>query len=1010
MTGIASERVTGIKSETPTTFIGISKNLDTETTRSVLTDPAAFYHVPGLAPGDYEVMAELPGFATEVRRGIKLAVGEEAVVNFTMRVGAVTEKVTVHGGAPLVDTTSPALSGLVDDKKIRDLPLNGRNFVDLALLQTGVVSFKSRSTGGLSGRGLQINVNGAGARSNSFLLDGANMKSFHGVAVSTAGDTTLGVETIREFRVMINSFSAEYGRAMGSVINAVTKSGTNEFHGSVFEFLRNSALDARNFFDPPTGSPPFKRNQFGFTLGGPMIKDKTFFFVGAEWLRERLGRTIVTTVPDSNARAGLLTPINRAVQPFLDLFPPPNGPSLGGGLAQFTFPFGQNTDESFFQIRIDHRFSHKDSFFARHTFDDATRILPLSFPRFANSQNSRNQFFTVEETHLFGGNLLNISRFSFSRLNISLANVTDLSSAFAFIPGQTTIGTISIAGMPLFGTDRVNPQFNIRNIFTYSDDLLYVRGRHSMKAGTLIERFQDNWLISTAIRGIFTFPGITQFLQAKPSLFLGVVPGAQIDRAKQNILFGFYFQDDLKVTPRLTLNLGLRYEFATVSRDKFGRDSALRSLLTDAQFTVGAPYGNPSLRNFGPRFGFAWNMFGDSKTSLRGGFGIFYDTDGTFNSSLLVATFSPPFATTVSIANPVFPQPSLAAGIASRAARTVDFHIRQPHLLAWNLNLQREILRDLVFTVGYAGSRGVNLVRAVEGNPNIPQILNGREFFPPNATRRNPSFGSIDFRTTGGNSWYNSLQLSAIKRFNRGFQFQASYTFSRTIDETQGQLSFDAINGSVFGTDPYNRKTDRGLADFHVKHAFVFNYTFDVPLGRNLKGVAGGFLQGWQINGITTVQSGTPFTPFVLSNWSRSGIGVDIGLGTGRDRPNLKPGRTTLNIITGDANRYFDPTAFELQAQGFLGNAGRNILIGPKLVNFDFALVKNTAARFLGQKGNIQFRVESFNLFNRPNFTVPDHVVFGGTRTGEPPLGTAGKIRDTITSARQVQVALKIVF
>lgn len=997
------------------------KNLETGVTRTALTDSAAFYHLPGLPPGNYEVAAELSGFKIEVRRGIGLAVGQEAAVSFTLSVGAISETVTVAGEPPLVDTTSPALSGLVDDKKIRDLPLNGRNFVELALLQAGVVSFASRSTGGLSGRGLQINMNGAGARSNSYLLDGANMKSLHGVAVSTAADTSLGVETIREFRVLTSAFSAEYGRAMGGVINAVTKSGTNEIHGSAFEFHRNDDLDASNFsdrFDPAIGRkqrPEFKRNQFGITAGGPIARDKTFFFGGAEWLRERLGKSIPTTVPDLDAREGRVegqvVAIPPAVKPFLDLFPRPNGRTLRGGLAELTFPFSQDTDEGFYQARVDHNFSDKDSLFTRYTFDSAQRLLPLSFPRFANSQESGNQFLTIEERRIFTPHLLNTFRFSFSRLNLSLANVTDVGAEFAFVPGQNTIGTISIAGMPLFGTDRPNPQFNVRNIFTYSDDIAYVRGRYSVKAGALVERFQDNWLISTAVRGIFTFLGVREFLEGRPSLFLGVAPGSQIDRARRNTLLGFYVQNDFKIRPRVTLNLGLRYEPTSVSRDRFGRDSALRNLLTDREFAVGPPYKNPSLRNWGPRFGVAWDVFGNGSTALRGGFGVYYDTDATFNSALLIGTFSPPFAKSVSIQSPVFPRPSLEVAAASQAARTVDFNIRQPHALVWNLSLQREVVQDLVFTFGYAASRGINLVRAMEGNSNIPRILpDGRKLFPGDAKRRNPNLGSVDFRTTGSNSWHHSAQLSALKRYRHGFQFQVSYTFSRTIDETQGQLSFDATNGSVFGTDPENRKTDRGLADFHVTHVLSFNYTWDLPFGKNRKGVSGGIVQGWQVNGITSVRSGTPFTPFILNNWSRSGIGVDIGLGTGRDRPNLKPGRKAPNIVLGGPDRYFDPAAFELPEAGFLGNAGRNILFGPGLADVDFSLVKNNRAPFLGEKGNIQLRVEAFNLFNRPNLGIPDRVVFGGSTTGEQPLDTAGNIKETVTSSRQIQLGLKIVF
>lgn len=977
------------------------RNLDTGATRSVVTDANGSFTIPGLPPGTYESRAELQGFSPAVQSGIVLTVGQQAVLNLTMAVGAAAETIEVRSTVSLVDVRNSALSAVIEERQIEQLPLNGRNFIDLALAQPGVQAFRTRQTGGLAGRGQQLNINGATGRSNSYLLDGANMKSYHGVAVSTAADTTLGVETVREFRVVTNAFSADYGRAMGGVINVVTKAGSNDLHGSAFEFFRDSAMDARNFFDPGE-PPPFTRHQFGFTAGGPVVRDRTFFFGGGEWLKESLGLSQVTTVPNVAARTGGLGPIDPATRRYLDLMPLPNGPDLGGGLARLTFPFDRRTDETFLQGRVDHSFTRNDTSFIRYTLDRAERRLPTSFPQFANRQESTNQFLTAEAQHIFGQALLSTARVSYSRLRLGLRLLTDVGSDYAFMPGQPTMGVINIGGMPGFGPDSTSPQDANTDYLTFSDDVAYTKGRHFLKTGVLVERAATRTLISTNVRASYQFPGVQQFLANAPSLFSGVLPGAQIERDRTNMLVGLYAQDDFTVHPRLTLNLGVRYELFTVPKDNDGRDSALRDILTDAAFVQGPLFRNPSLRNVGPRAGFAWDVNGDGRTSIRGGAGLYYDTDGTFNSALLISTFSPPFAIQVTLPRPTFPHVSTEQAVQGRAARTIDYHVGQPRMLTGNLNIQREVAGNLVLMIGYAGSRGHDLVRAIEGNPVVPQIApGGTKFFPAGAPRRNPNWGPIDFRTTGGRSWYDALQVSARKRFSQGYQWQVSYTWGKMLDETQGQLGLDAANDSIYPADPYDSRSERGIADPDIRHNLSFNFSVDVPTRATLTGPVAALLRGWQLNGLGTLRSGVPFTPYIVTNWSRSGNT------SGQDRPNLKAGVKPSQIILGSPTRYFDPNAFELQPAGFLGNAGRNILTGPKLINFDLSLVKS---HDLFARGRLQFRFEVFNVFNRPNFSIPDRVVFSGAREGEAPLPTAGQIRSTITDARQLQLGVKLTF
>lgn len=971
-----------------------ASNAEHGITRTTMTRADGSYLLPGLPPGVYELHASLAGFATARRTALTLAVAQEASLGLTLRVGA-NDQVVV-AGSTLVDLRTSALSALVDEKTIEALPLNGRNFIDLAILQTGVAAFTNRLGAGSTSRGQQINVNGANGRANSYLLDGANMAAYAGSSVATAADTTLGVDMIQEFRVVTNAFSADYGRAMGGVVSVVSKSGTNTLHGSGFEFFRNEALDARNVFD--VEKPPFDRHQFGFTAGGAIRQNKTFFFGGGEWLHENLGVTQVTEVPSVAARSG---PVAPSVLPYLDLFPLPNGPDLGDGLARYTFPFDRRTRDTFAQLRVDHNFSSHSALFVRYTADAATRRQPTLLPQFFTNQDSHNHWLTVEEKRTVSVALLNTARFSYSRVDLGAAPGDDgVDPTLGFIPGQT-IGNLFIASRE-YGPDRQNPQYQDIEYFTFSDDVVHSRGRHLFKAGVLIERAHTGSETSTNLRGRYTFTTMQRFLAGTPSRFVGVLPGYDVARARRNTTFGFYLQDDLKAHSRLTLNLGLRYEFYTVPNDVADRDSTLRNIATDKTFTVGPIFENPSLRNIGPRIGFAWDASGDGRSSVRGGAGLYFDTDGPFNSSLLGAAFSPPFATSVNIANPAFPHPAFEQAPPERAARGLDYHVRQPRMIAGNLNYQREALPGLVLSVGYAMSRGDQLVQSIEGNPALPQTLpGGGTFFPEVVTRRNPNWDSIDFRTTGGRSSYHALQLSATKRFNRGYRWQAAYTFGKAVDETQGQVPGDSTNSSVYPQEPLDPRSDRGPADFDVRQIFTMNFSWELPFTGPVAG-------GWQFNGLGILRSGVPFSPSIQTqnNWSRSG---NTAQGS-EDRPNLRAGVDPDAIVLGGSTRYFDPNAFELQPRGLLGNVPRNMLTGPGFINAHVSVVKSVRWQALGSGGAVELRLEAFNVFNRTNFGLPNRVVFAGAAEHEAPLPTAGQITTTASDARQIQLGVKVKF
>ena len=1003
---ITSATISGtVKDQTQGVLPGVDvvvKNVDTGLTRSAVTDGSGYFTIPGLPPGTYETRASLQGFGSVVER-VTLAVAQEAGLGLTLKVTGTEESITVVGTAAIVDTRSAAMSAVVTEKTIAELPLNGRNYIDLALLQPGVNSFSEKDSTSSSNRGTKLNINGMSFRSNSYLLDGANMRGYAGTATVSAAETTLGVDTIMEFRVVTNAYSADYGRAMGGVISLVTKSGTNHVRGSGFEFFRDSAMDARNFFDRGDNPPPFTRHQFGASFGGPLQKDRLFFFGGVERLREDLGITTTSFVPTDAARSGALFPINPIVAPYVKLFPAANAgdASAAQGIGIVAYEKNQPTRENFYQGRFDYTLSDTDSLFGRYTYDGADQTVTAGFPDYGTDSVSRNQFFTTEYKRIVSPAILNTARFSHSRLRFEQLPAFPSAPDLAFIAGQDLMGVININGFTSIGGTTTNPSTNNSFYWTFSDDVSYVKGRHLLKVGALAEHLRTNKLTATNIRGSYTFANLRSFLAGTPTRFVGVPPGAQLERVRPNTLFGAYVQDDYRATDRLTLNLGLRYEFYTIPAEANGLDTTLRDIVNDRSFIVGPPFAkNPSLGNVAPRLGFAWDATGNGKTAIRGGAGLYHDTDGPFNSAFGIASFSPPFAATATINNPTFPRPaSLTAGAAS--ARTIDYNIRQPYGVTFNANLQRELAGHITATIGYAGSRAYNLMSAVEANPIVPVIqADGSKFFPAGAPRRNAAFGPIDYRTNGGHSEYNSLQLSAQKRFSQRYQLQASYTLAKSMDNLQAQLNADVNNASVYPQDPYDRDIDWARSDFDVRHVFQTNFVWDLP-GRD----GSALLDGWQFNGIVTLRSGVPFTAALGgTNWSRSGNT------SGEDRPNLKPGVNPDAIVLGDPDRYFDTSAFVLPPQGTFGNAGRNTLTGPSYAMTNVSFVKNTRIGALGSGGQLQLRLELFNLLNRANFATPDRVVFAAASPTETALPTAGRITRTVTSARQVQVAAKVLF
>ena len=988
------------------------KNMETGSLRRTVANENGAFSLASLPVAAYQIEVEAVGFVTS-QRNFSLTVGQVLTLNVMLAVSGVQETVSTDTTGDAVQLGSAELGGLIGRRQILELPLNGRSLDQLALLEPGVVSTTNRSIGGTI-HGTQINVNGLSGRTTKFLLDGTNLNDTFSNGVGSAVNTFLGVDAVQEFRVLTNGYAAEQGQASGGVVSIVTKSGSNAFHGSAFEYLRNDRLDARNFFD--STKPDFQRNQFGFSASGPILHDRTFFFGSAEWLREDLGLTRLTTVPSLDARKGRLPdpahpgqflniPITPAVGAYLSLFPVPNGRDFGTGLAELAFPFTQNTEENFYQLRVDHKLTQHNNFFGRYTFDDADHNPPANFPAWSVVETSTNQFLTLEDTQLIGSRVVNTLRFSFARTNLfSNDHLTlDFPSNLILIPGRPE-PQLAIGGMPTTGPGERPPRSStqLQNLYSWSDDVSVARGAHILKAGILIDRAQNLIETLSFLGGRFNFAGIQQFIQGRPSSLTITAPGANARQYLFHTRFGTYLQDDYKIARNLTLNLGLRLEFSTVPTEKFGHIVGLRDPLHDTGVTVGQLFENQK-QNWAPRLGLAWDLFGDGKTVVRSGFGIYYD----INPIPFIAqkiNGNPPFNNRLVVGNPGL-TPNLSTVPASIDVGLPAWNWQTPHALHYNLALEREVVKGTILTLAYAGSRGINLVRTGEVNAPIPQKLaDGRSFFPATATRRNPKLGSVSLIRPDGNSWYNALQVKLISRVGSDFRAQISYTLSRTIDESQGVISGDAFGSQSLAWNPDDRSYDRGLADFHRKHVLAANWTWNLPFLRGHGGLAEGVLGGWGLDGIVSVLSGNPFTPGIQADWTGTKFASDA---RGIDRPNLRPGFNASNIITGNPNQYFKPNAFELPLKGTFGNLGRNVLIGPGLATVDLSAHKNFAVRAVSERSALQLRVEAFNLFNHTNFNLPARILFNGASPTEQPIGNAGRISSTTTSSRQIQIGLR---
>jgi hypothetical protein len=983
------------------------KNTGTQVVRTVTTNAQGRYAVPELIVGAYDVRISMMGFQNTVQTGVPVVVGGERVVDVTMKIGQAQETVTVEAQAAQVDTTSSAVSTLVETKQVEDLPLNGRNYTQLITLAPGVQSSKPAAPG-FYGTGEDYSISGSRPEGQAFLMDNSNVQDFwnHGPGSAVLG-TTLGVDAIAEFSIQTNTYGAQFGGA-GAVINAVTKSGTNNFHGTLFEYLRNSDLDARAFYDP-SQIPAFHRNQFGGSIGGPIKKNKLFFFFNYEGLRNDQGLTEIAFVPTAAARAGASSPL---IQQILGYYPLPTI-NLGGGIGEAFDGGTQLGNENYLIGRVDYNLSASDSIFTRYVNDRAYSHDPFSggpVPLWPETHHTANQYGNVEERHIISPEILNLARVSFVRTREG-SDLTNNEPGLSFFPDRKN-GTISITGLSPLGSSIFLPFYFVQNKFSEGDDVYWTMGRHSIRFGADITRVQSNLNAPGWLGGEYIFPSLQAFLGATPLIFLGPSPNLlDGDRDFREIDSNSYIQDDWKVNSRLTLNLGLRYEFVT------NPVTALHPLYTVTNFLTSTGWtlvpnvfrNNPALKNFDPRVGFAYDPFGDHKTSIRGGFGIFHDpiAPRTYSSAYY---FDPPFSSDV-IVFPTFPTPKFGASPPPSQTNGVDYNTDvTPYDMQWNFNIQREIASATIVQVGYVGSRGVHLFYQADRNPPVPTIgPDGNEVFgtfapfggPGPNPRVNPALGYFNSAEAGANSSYNSLQVNLNRRFQKNVQGQVSYTWSHCIDNSSSTYG---LEGGFPIQNPYNAKAEVGNCIFDRRHSLVLSSLVQLPFHGSFTGHQ--LIEGWQVTGIATVHSGIPFT--IGDGFDQAGTGNPFA----NDRPNLNPGYTANSITTGTLNQWFNTAAFSLPPVGEFGNFGRDVLTGPFFWNIDFSVIKNTK---LSERFTLQFRAEFFNILNHANWGLPNAGVFtqGFTATGSPVYSispVAGQITTLAEPMREIQFALKLIF
>jgi carboxypeptidase family protein/TonB-dependent receptor-like protein len=1096
------------------------KNVATGVERILATNTDGFYTAPNLLPGEYQITISAKGFNTEIKHGITINVGARQVFDLALQIGTVTHRVEVTAEAPAIQLASSDISATVNATTVRELPLNGRSWTDLAALQPGVDTIQTQPTfavgadRGNRGFGQQLTISGARPQQNNYRLDGVSLNDYANGSPGSVLGGNLGVDAIQEFSVLTSNYSAEYGKTSGGVVNATTRSGTNSFHGSGYEFLRNSSLDAANFFERGKRTP-FKRNQFGGAIGGPIVKNRTFFFADYEGIRQSKGIADVSFVPSPTARQGILhctsadvtnnvpgctstssthtVTVDPAVQKYLGTNTTPGlypmTPDCGADACQFTFSAKQIVNENFVTTRIDHKFSDKDSLFGTYLFDRTPYSSPDSFGNVGLGSLTSRQIVAAEETHSFTSTFINAARFGYNHEavnnNQSLTAINKLAAdpslgafagrdaAYVKVGGLNDLSG-GVGGLPTY--------FYHWNSFQAYDDAFLNRGTHTIKFGFAFERMLLQATALTDPNGIWTFKNLTAFLQNQPKKFQGGVASSLTPRNFRQNIFGGYVQDDWRAKPNLTLNLGLRYEVATVPTETDDKLVNLKNigdplpvcgkLVTAANGTpfcsgTGPLYSNPTLKNFEPRIGFAWDPFRNGKIAVRGGAGLFDVLPLPYQFILLETQAIPFFQyTTLNVGDTSLAVPLTfplvpPADITGNKLRTtfIDSHQKRNYVAQWNLNIQYQLTPSLAAMVAYVGSRGVHQPFRVDeadliiptkkppfgylwpqvdvlGNIYVPGVCNQTD---PTLTDPaqcvgpktvNPAFGTVRGMFYQGRSYFNALELQLAKRMSHGFQVQGTYTWSKSIDTSSATLAGDAFGNSIASLHWFDMKLTRGLSDFNVGRTLVVNGTWDVPTAKSFSGPARWITDGWELGLILTVSDGVPFA----ATWGSGSDPANTLSSDDWNFPNRLGGPDCRSLTNpGNPNNYIKTQCFaiptapnagfwaancdpappsvggpidpaSLQCFNLRGNSGRNIMIGPGITSLDFSVFKNNHIKRISENFNVQFRVEMFNILNHANFALPETATDGNTDIFD---GTGASLAPTVVQGGTAGVLLR---
>jgi hypothetical protein len=1013
----------------------VIRNDETGSERKFVTADGGTFSAPSVAVGVYTVTVSRDGFAPLSRTGIGLTVGQNVQLHLALTVGSVQQTVAVVDTPAVVDTSTLQTQGLVDERQVKELPLNGRSFDQLIELNPASVSYTTQRSGGVgtsnSSVGNMYSVSGRRPQDNLFLLNGIEYTGASLINVTPGGTSgqLLGVDAVREFNVVSDTYGANYGKRTGAQVSIITASGGNKVHGSVYEFLRNSALDARNYFDQ-ANIPEFQRNDFGAALGGPLRHDKLFGFGNYEGYRQHLGLSAVSFVPDNASRAAA----SSIVRPLLALWPVANGPELlnpngtPSGIAEAFANPPQHVREDFGTTRIDTNLTANDLLFGVYTADDSDANTPSQNPYSTIYERLREQVLSAQEQHVFSPNLLNTLRIGYSRGAYYFTGQAP-GSVPGWIAGKP-VGAVVISGstasngasqVTLAGANTGSNNQAVRNLFTVDEHVFWTHGRHQVEFGVWLQRLQSNDNLAQNQYGQASFSTLSSFLKGSVATFT-VVP-SPTELGWRSLFAAGFIEDAWKVTPRLELRAGFRSESTTGWNEVHGRASNYG--FTNGVINTNPTIGGSALSNNRakfmpePRIGVAYDLFGNGKTAVRANFGVHRALLDTLDYRL---DQTAPFNTTLSFSNTTVDKlASLASGSSSGSGlispSNVQPDIATPTVLAWTFKIEQQVAPATSLTIGYVGSHGYHQILSEDQNtpatvtcpaPGCPAALAAGTVFYPSTSKANPNVANTTSWVGQGVSNYNGLEVDVRRQLSHGLQLRGVYTFASNLDNGSAWNTSVSANTPAFVMYPGNPALDYGPAATNIRHAGAINGTWELPFSQGLLAnpVAKDLVGGWSLSGIATLQSGFPFSPQLGYNPT----------GNGDTRNPVRPNRATGfsgPLYGKTVQQWFNPAAFSAPYPGTFGNVGRDTLTGPGLTELDLALAKSTT---IHERLRAQFRAEFFNVLNHSNFTTPNAVVFSSGATPKTPTvaaaasPTAGVISATATTSRQIQFGLKLLF